>query len=158
MRTLPRQTPRNFERSPGITGSPTPSTHPHIDAVSGDLNDRLRKATVAATQEAVGLAAAVDAGSVAVHGGTARKRFRASVRDPVRERSVRTVPRVDGLVRTPIHTRQTPRISLAGVGRPRVVLVAGSNTGAATRSGRGLPTPVTPFRSAVPVIRGPSVT
>jgi sugar phosphate isomerase/epimerase len=64
---------------------------PHVDVAPGNVNDRLRAATVAAIQDAVDLAAALDAGGVVVHGGTARSRYPAHVRDRVRERSVRTI-------------------------------------------------------------------
>jgi sugar phosphate isomerase/epimerase len=64
---------------------------PHVDVAPGNVNDRLRAATVDAIQEATDLAAAVDAGGVVVHGGTARNRYPDRVRDQVRERAVRTI-------------------------------------------------------------------
>lgn len=64
---------------------------PHVDAAPGNLNERLREATVASIEETLDLAASIDAGGVVVHGGTARKRYPEHVRDRVRSRAVRSI-------------------------------------------------------------------
>lgn len=64
---------------------------PHIDAAPGNVNEQLRKGTVKAINDAIDLAAEVDAGGVVIHGGTARTRYPDHVQRRVREQSVRTV-------------------------------------------------------------------
>lgn len=64
---------------------------PHLDAAPGNVNETLREGTVAAITESIDFAAAIDAGGVVVHGGTARTRYPESVHERSREQAVRTV-------------------------------------------------------------------
>jgi len=64
---------------------------PHLDVAPGNVNERLRTAAVAATKDAIELAAAIDARGVIVHGGTIRTRYPDHVREHTREQAVRTL-------------------------------------------------------------------
>lgn len=48
---------------------------PHIDCALGNVNEQLRRAAVSGVKRSLDMAAAMDAGGVVVHGGSARLRY-----------------------------------------------------------------------------------
>jgi sugar phosphate isomerase/epimerase len=64
---------------------------PYRDCNLGNLNDRLREATVAAVCDSLDFAAEAGAAAVVVHGGSVRPRYPERVRAQSRERAVRSL-------------------------------------------------------------------
>ncbi|SEO45300.1 Sugar phosphate isomerase/epimerase [Halogranum amylolyticum] len=64
---------------------------PHLDSNMGNLNEQLRRGTVASVVETLNDAAAAGAGAVVVHGGDVPRRYPERVWDHSREQAVRSL-------------------------------------------------------------------
>jgi sugar phosphate isomerase/epimerase len=64
---------------------------PHIDCAMGNLNERVRQATVESVKHSLDIAADVGAEGVVVHGGASRTRYPERVQAYSRERALRSI-------------------------------------------------------------------